>query len=140
MNDIKILKKLLELALDRDDFKKHLIGQETNILNHSLKIMMFDKSDSKNHWAKEIHSFCLPITKKQKSDNRYPNKYFYIQHLFEPALETYEEYIDQVNMRLSIWTEEGDDYYFESKKEIRDENHYKKIKNFYEVKIGRAHV
>ena len=133
MNEAKILKKLLELATERDKLIRFVESQEINILDHVIKIMVMVESNSKNHWAKEIHNFCKPITTKQKSNNRYPNKYFYMEHLYQGHLETYEEYENYVSNCLRAWTEEGDDYYLENKKEVRDEDHYKKVKNFYEV-------
>ena len=131
INKNKTLKTLLELAIKRSELEKDIKSQEPNILNHAIKIMILADSIRQNHWAGEIHGFCNSIVAKLKMNNKYPEASFYMKHLYKKHLETNEEYKNYVNNCLRQWTEEGNDYYFENKKEIRDGDHYIKITNFY---------
>ena len=132
MDDIKDIKRMLELVLERDNLEDRIMNQENHILETTLKIMILVESDKVDSWAQEIESSCSSITNRMTGSNQYSaHMSFYMTRLFEPFLESYEEYHNTVNNYLSLWEEESDEFYSEYKKDVRHEDDYKKMKIYY---------
>ena len=113
-----MLKILLEFAMEKAALEQRIDSQEINIRNHSIKIMVLFETNLEDHWAGEIGGFCDSITKKLKMNNLYPRSSIYMKHLYEPSLETYEEYENVVNNCLRQWKEKSSKYYSFYKKSV----------------------